>query len=142
MVIYNLSNLEKQNIGKVEAIPYLDFNNPADFSPDTNSQEISAKCFKWLLYPKTVKDLYSSDGFIIQNRGKSFYDMVDPDDALITMKMIQDFVQMNEGTEKPLEIGADVEVFTPFLGEKTKVDVPGKKLDLQTCVQILKKFWL
>ena len=108
----------------------MDFNNPADFSPDVDSSEISAKCFKWLLYPKTVKDLYHSEGFIIQNRGKTFYDMVDPDDALITMKMIQDFVQMNEGTEKPLEIGPDVEVFTPFLGEKMKVDVKQTKLDL------------
>ena len=68
--------------------------------------------------------------------------MVDPDDSLITMKMIQDFVQMNQGTEKPLEIGADVEIFTPFLGEKVKVDVQEKQLDLTTCVQILKKFWI
>lgn len=68
--------------------------------------------------------------------------MVDPDDALITKKMIQDFVQMNESTEKPLEIGADVEIFTPFLGEKVKVDVQQKKLDLTTCVEILKKFWI
>ena len=49
---------------------------------------------------------------------------------------------MNQGTEKPLEIGADVEIFTPFLGEKVKVDVQEKKLDLTTCVQVLKKFWI
>ena len=42
-----------------------------------------------------------------QNRGPEFLDQADPDDNLISLKMIEDFVKINE-KEKPLQFGDDI----------------------------------
>jgi len=55
-----------------------------------------------------------SKSFLITKRSEDFYDQIDPDDSLINCKMIEQFVEMNQKSVKPVELETDINVYQSF----------------------------
>ena len=101
----------------------FDFNDAKNFSPDTNSVEVAKKAWNHILNPIGVdtflEEIQSKKVMIIQKREGYTYDQELPEDNLLTLDKVKEFVKDHD---KELEYGGDIDVVKYINGKRHTVN--------------------
>jgi len=80
------------------------FNNKDDFCFEADVDKVATKAWNWILNPITLEefmnDIVGKKVLVVQRseQTESFtYDQEDPEDNLLSLQMVKDFVKFNDG---------------------------------------------
>jgi len=91
---------------------------------------------EWLLAP--VKPCIPTS-FVIVTRTEDYFDQMDSEDNLFSFKALFDFIQINSGSEKPVQMGTDIELFTCVNGTRFNM-VSSQEVKADELKELLKSF--
>ena len=103
----------------------FDFNDAKNFSPDTNSVNIAKKAWNHILNPigvdKFLDEIQSKKVMIIQKREGYTYDQELPEDNLLTLDKVKEYVKDHD---KELAYGGDIDVVKYINGKRHTINPP------------------
>eukprot|EP00347_Sterkiella_histriomuscorum_P015156 403358106 len=111
----------------------FDFNSKQDFNPDTDCTKVALKLWDYLLNPlkflnfqKTILNKHKV--LVIQRGGKGFnYDQQDPEDNIISKKIIDDYLKM-QVPQGNIKYSDQIELFKYVNGKKFSMNL-GESVD-------------
>ena len=101
----------------------FDFNDATNFSPDTDSVQVARKAWDHILNPigvdKFVEEIQSKKVMIIQKRDGFTYDQALPEDNLLSLEKVKEYIKDHHGEKA---YGGDIDVVKYINGKRHTIN--------------------